>query len=49
MKSNNSNTKTFPKKAINKAPNKVVFKRVTIKEHMIILYRNENSSTFLRF
>jgi hypothetical protein len=33
MKSNNSNTKTFPKKAINKASNKVVFKRVTIKEH----------------
>jgi hypothetical protein len=33
MKSNNSNTKTLPKKVLNKSSNKVVFKRVTIKEH----------------
>lgn len=33
MKPNNSHTKSLPKKALNKLSNKVVFKRVTIKEH----------------
>lgn len=33
MKSNNPNIKTLPKKTIKKASNKVVFKKVTIKEH----------------